>query len=71
LEIEFFEDELHPLLLPLGTLNLYHDGDLGGWSYHIEEPALVLVSPIPVERVHLVRCYDLMDIVREPLSEKV
>jgi hypothetical protein len=36
-----------------------HDGRLGEWVYHDRIPAIVLVEPVPPERIALVGTYDL------------
>lgn len=47
-----------------GTINLFHDGHLGSWLYHKDQPAHIVTKVIPPSDIRLIKHIDLMDIVR-------
>lgn len=48
---------------------LTHEGVFGNYEFHIDGPeAVILKAPVLPENIELVREYDLMDLVKEPVK---
>ncbi len=44
-------------------LLISHNGLIGDWIYHLEEPAVLVTKYIPCERISLIQEFDLLNIV--------
>lgn len=46
-------------------VELYHNGHIGVWNYHDgTQTSHIIISPIPPERIELVKEYNLLDLVK-------
>lgn len=69
--LEFDYDPKDLLHFKGSLVEMVHDGFIGSWLYHEDEPAYVVLKNIPPQNVRLVKHFNLMDIVSKEDHAKI
>ncbi len=62
LAVEYNEDEL--LTFGGTTVEIYHDGRIGSFDYHYQEPAIIVTQPILPTNIKLLQTYNLPELFK-------